>query len=87
VRGHRIETLEELSSTYVSAEARQIQPVVVAPFAAIPFILALIIFMHKADDYDEEDEEDYRNENNNYSKYTNDESGKNDSIGKEENSQ
>jgi sortase A len=58
VRGHRVETEGETELGYVSAEARQIQPVVVAPFAAIPIILAMMLLLRRNVDDDEEDEED-----------------------------
>jgi sortase A len=42
VRGHRIGNIEE-SSVRVTADAIQIEPIIVAPFAAIP-ILAVMLF-------------------------------------------
>jgi sortase A len=58
VRGHRVGNAEETDAKYVSAEARQIKPVVVAPFAAIPIIFAMLIFLRN-DRYDDEDDEDF----------------------------
>ncbi len=57
VRGHRIENPDGDDETYVTSEARQIQPAVVAPFAAIPFILALMLLLHKGADNDDEEDE------------------------------
>jgi sortase A len=58
VRGHRVGNAEDTDAKYVSAEARQIKPVVVAPFAAIPIIFAMLIFLRN-DRYDDEDDEDF----------------------------
>jgi sortase A len=43
VRGHRIENLKSSSSIRVTADAVQVEPVIVAPFAAVP-ILAVMLF-------------------------------------------
>lgn len=45
VRGHRIENIEQSNAVRVTADATQIEPMLVAPFAAIPLILVLIIFL------------------------------------------
>lgn len=45
VRGHRIENISESDSIWVTAEAGQIEPLVVAPFAAIPLLLVLIVML------------------------------------------
>jgi sortase A len=59
VRGHRIENIEESDILYVEAEAKQIKPIVVAPFAAIPIIIAMMVFLRNSSDEDEDDY-DYR---------------------------
>ena len=43
VRGHRIETEEVKAVRRVTADAVQIEPVIVAPFVAAPMLLALLI--------------------------------------------
>lgn len=45
VRGHRIANLEESSITRVTADAIQIEPMIVAPFVASPMLLALLIML------------------------------------------
>lgn len=45
VRGHRIENIEVSESIWVTAEAGQIDPLIVAPFAAIPLLLVLLIML------------------------------------------
>ena len=45
VRGHRIENLEVAKQIRVSADAIQIDPVVVAPFMASPMLLILLIML------------------------------------------
>lgn len=45
VRGHRIDTVEEAKTVRVTADATQIDPLLVAPFAAIPILLLLFIFL------------------------------------------
>ena len=45
VRGHRIENLKESSSIRVTADATQIDPVIVAPVVAIPILLLLLIWL------------------------------------------
>ena len=42
VRGHRIENLENSSSIRVTADAMQIDPVLVAPIVAVPILILLI---------------------------------------------
>lgn len=44
VRGHRIETVEE-NIIRVSAEATQIDPMIVAPAVAVPFLMAMLIYV------------------------------------------
>jgi sortase A len=43
VRGHRVENLEEAQTIRVTADAMQIEPVIVAPIVAIPMLLVLLI--------------------------------------------
>ena len=45
VRGHRIENPEEAKTVRVTADATQIEPVMVAPFLAAPFLLMLLIML------------------------------------------
>lgn len=45
VRGHRIENVEESVNIRITADATQIEPMLVAPFAAIPLLLVLVIFL------------------------------------------
>ena len=43
VRGHRIENLEDANSIHVTADAMQIEPLIVAPVLAVPVLLLLLI--------------------------------------------
>lgn len=43
VRGHRIENEAEAGSVRVTADAMQIEPVLVAPFMAVPLLILLLI--------------------------------------------
>lgn len=43
VRGHRVENLKDTPAVRVTADAIQIDPVIVAPFAAIPMLVVLFI--------------------------------------------
>ena len=45
VRGHRVENQEEAKTIRVTADALQIEPVIVAPLVAIPLLLALLILL------------------------------------------
>ena len=45
VRGHRVENLEEASAIYVTADALQIEPVLVAPLVAAPMLLILMLYI------------------------------------------
>ena len=45
VRGHRIENLEEARTVRVTADAIQIDPSIVAPFLAAPFLLLMLIIV------------------------------------------
>ncbi|MGN1003486.1 MAG: class C sortase, partial [Oscillospiraceae bacterium] len=45
VRGHRIENQEEAKTVRVTADALQIEPLIVAPIVAIPMLLVLLIWL------------------------------------------
>lgn len=45
VRGYRIEDMEEAEAIRVTADAMQIEPLLVAPIVAIPILLLLLIYM------------------------------------------
>lgn len=45
IRGHRIENLEEAQVVRVTADAIQIDPMLVAPFVAAPMLLMLLILL------------------------------------------
>lgn len=45
VRGHRIENIQESETIRVTADALQIEPLLVAPVAAIPMLLILLIVL------------------------------------------
>ncbi len=45
VRGHRIDTVEEAKTVRVTADAIQIEPLLVAPVVAIPILLLLLILL------------------------------------------
>ncbi|MGN0974365.1 MAG: class C sortase [Gemmiger sp.] len=45
VRGHRVETQEEKKTVRVTADAVQIEPLLVAPVVAIPLLLVLLILL------------------------------------------
>ncbi|MDO4490536.1 MAG: class C sortase [Lachnospiraceae bacterium] len=45
VRGHRIENLASSRNIRVTADANQIEPIMVAPFAAIPILLMLLVVL------------------------------------------
>lgn len=45
VRGHRIENLKEAKTIRVTADAIQIEPLIVAPIVAIPLLLLLLILL------------------------------------------
>lgn len=45
VRGRRIETIKTERTIRVTADAIQIEPLLVAPFAAIPLLLALLVLL------------------------------------------
>ena len=45
VRGHRIENIEDSDSIHVTADAIQIEPLLVAPIVAIPILLILLILL------------------------------------------
>ena len=43
VRGHRVDNIEEANTVRVTADAIQIEPLIVAPIVAIPILLLLLI--------------------------------------------
>lgn len=45
VRGHRIENEKEISDIRVTADAVQIEPMIVAPLVAVPILLILLIWL------------------------------------------
>lgn len=45
VRGHRIENLRQASNVRVTADAVQVEPLIVAPLVAIPMLLVLLIIL------------------------------------------
>ena len=45
VRGHRIENMEQAKTIRITADAVQIEPLLVAPIAAIPMLLILLILL------------------------------------------
>ena len=45
VRGHRIDNIEEAKTVRVTADAIQIEPLLVAPIVAIPILLLLLILL------------------------------------------
>ena len=45
VRGHRIENLDDAANVRVTADAMQIEPLLVAPVVAIPMLLLLLILL------------------------------------------
>ena len=45
VRGHRIENLEQAKAIRVTADAMQIDPLLVAPAVAVPILLVLLILL------------------------------------------
>ena len=45
VRGHRIDNMEEAKTIRVTADAVQIEPLLVAPIVAIPMLLILLVLL------------------------------------------
>ena len=45
VRGHRIDNIEAAKTVRVTADAIQIEPLLVAPIVAIPMLLILLILL------------------------------------------
>lgn len=45
VRGHRVNNQEEAKTVRVTADALQIEPVIVAPLVAVPMLLTLLVIM------------------------------------------
>jgi sortase A len=47
VRGHRIENIKASNSIRVTADATQIEPVLVAPFAALPILAVMLLIVFR----------------------------------------
>lgn len=45
VRGHRVENTEEAATIRVTADAMQIEPMIIAPLVAVPILFILLIWM------------------------------------------
>ncbi len=45
IRGHRIETAEDVSELHVTADALQIKPLLIAPLVALPILLVLLVIL------------------------------------------
>lgn len=45
VRGHRVDNVEEEKVVRVTADAMQIEPLLVAPIVAMPMLLVLLIIL------------------------------------------
>lgn len=45
VRGHRVENQEEAKNVRVTADAMQIEPIIVAPMVAVPMLLILLVIL------------------------------------------
>ena len=45
VRGHRVENQASAASIRVTADAMQIEPVIVAPVVAVPMLLVLLVWL------------------------------------------
>ena len=45
VRGHRVENAKESAAIRVTADAMQVEPVIVAPLAAVPMLFVLLIVL------------------------------------------
>ena len=45
VRGHRIENIEEAKTVRVTADAIQIEPLLVAPAVALPMLMVLLVVL------------------------------------------
>jgi sortase A len=45
VRGHRVENAKDANGVKVTADANQIDPIIVAPVVAVPMLLILFIIM------------------------------------------
>ena len=45
VRGHRIENIAESKTIRITADALQIEPLIVAPIVAMPILLLLLILL------------------------------------------
>ena len=47
VRGHRIENIAESKTIRITADALQIEPLIVAPIVAIPILLLILLLLPK----------------------------------------
>ena len=45
VRGHRVENFEQEKAVRVTADAVQVEPIIVAPFVAVPMLLVLLLIL------------------------------------------
>lgn len=45
VRGHRIDNAEDANTAFITADATQVEPILVAPMLAIPVLLILVIIL------------------------------------------
>ena len=45
VRGHRVENQAEAQTVRVTADAMQIEPMIVAPLVAVPMLLILLVVL------------------------------------------
>ena len=43
VRGHRVDNMEEAKTIRVTADAMQVEPIIVAPLVAVPVLILLFI--------------------------------------------
>jgi sortase A len=65
VRGHRVDNTETSEAIRVTAEAVQLQPILVAPFAAIPILFVMLIWVlrhNKNESKRKDDENDGEND-------------------------
>ena len=45
VRGHRIDNAEDANTAFITADATQVEPILVAPMLAIPVLLILVVIL------------------------------------------
>ncbi|MBR3796442.1 MAG: class C sortase [Clostridia bacterium] len=65
VRGHRVENLQSSKKIRITADAMQIEPLLVAPIVASPILLVLLIMLllpkkpkYRREDHDDDDDEE-----------------------------